>query len=422
MPYHLLNGRGAFMHYWHAVYFLFATQQEKGTTLPMVITNSAELENLSGLGRRQVMKERAVGWDLPNPYSVREDEAEGGFALVAPYYRNLVNVHTQSIQREKIYLIPHGLVANGWLSFIWKRSSSRLCIAIVNQLLRQPAGRRFLDMQHLISACKDPERKTKPSRDQMDTALKFLLDVDLVRPVEIRGRTWYQLQTHQLDSPAGFPNDQDTNSEFWPPMVHLKFKQDPERTQKAVDCARVGQLDLEENFEQIYRDVGYLNWENEGQIFLRRLSHWRSDVDQPNKWQRFWTHYCKMRAEKDLRRFVSHRETIDLSQALNQSWSLSVSKFNVHQLMHAKLLVWLNLPNYLEEVESICTIQLSTEEQKKLWETYLSGGIPHLKRDLTKIYKAGHKLFLCQINSGQMWPDTDVSVQLEAVIYKRKKS
>ena len=410
------------MHYWHAVYFLFATKAEKGTTWPMVVTSSPELEALTGLAKRQVTKERSQGWKLSKPYAIQEDEADGGFALIAPGYQQLVNVHSATGHRDKIYLIPNGLVKNGWLSFIWEYGNSRLCIAIVNQLLRQPAGQRLLDFPHLITACKDPDRKTKPSREQMLTALDFLLEVDLVRPVEIRGHSWYQLQTHRFDSPARYPQKISTVEEVLPPFVQISYQKYPERTQRTIDCARAGRFDLEDNFEQIFRDIGYLNWEQESEVFLRRLSRWAITSHSSNEWRIFWKRYCEVRNAKDLKRFVSHREIIDLSQVLGQSFPLNVPRLNVKKLMHARLLIWLSLPSYLEQIEAICSFKITTDEHKKLWESYLSGGIPHLKRDLTGNYKIGYEHYLCQIMTEQSWPDTNISVQIEAVIYKRKKS
>jgi hypothetical protein len=294
LPQQYLNGGKSPMAFWHVVYYLLA----RGRTVSVqtgraVETNLPQLLALTGISVRQLTTERHNLYRAKAPYQVLEEDTVGGFVWRAMGYDTAVAKH--------IIQAPQTFVQNGWVAWLHNQKS-RLPLAIINQLLRQPMGKRTLPLSKLRQFCQHPDRVTPPSLADMEAGVQFLHQhgiIELTYTAEGEKLCTLQISRWQEQAPSSAaigltePAPSVTDLPIFPELN----AQDPSRTARAILCAEAGNFAPETHLAEIWRDLAYVDWGVEETALLKKLrrADHKNEPPSPDRWRKFWQAYWNLR-------------------------------------------------------------------------------------------------------------------------------
>lgn len=409
-----LQGSLADMLFWDALYYLLAIH---GLSNPQghryVETNYDELQSLTGLTRKTLRKQIDKALASPAPYQIKEEEG------IAPQSWVLKHRFYDTINQGKRIQKPVGMMQQGWgwvlaQPYIGHKKSSRFPLAILNILLRKPAG-HTTTIQELAQRVKKSTAHAPPDLTHIQQAITHLEALALINSnssgvwvikeqFNLDGRVLYK----NLAETAVFNSTQDT-------LVQWGNKIDIARTKTTLEIMHLGQFEAS-YFKEIFHSLAHIQHQTDLSWLLYAVHRHRHRLQTHQRWQNCWQLFQNT-LQKNMYGTTSKKVHINLSKQSAHKLQLTLPQHDPQTLRWCKLVLWICDARFLS-----CGI--GREEKVKIevwdansliWQCQLGYEHEIVRCDLTAIVrKQTMPIIQIQITTPSQLPQFSLDCLLEA--------
>ncbi len=323
VPIRFLYGTAAEVNFWDVVYF---RAYAGGGSFE---TSTQELAEQTGLTRQMISRLRQAAsehGELIEDVSLANGHR---FCVKLPHFDQL---------RKGIIWKPLGYIENGWQHVVTPAIPKR----VLNLYLQQPHQHLYhLDLRYIADKCQRHVlyRQHQPigplNTADASNALRMLIQLGLFIP-EGDG---LRIDWSTFTRPAPTISPQRATID---PREHRLFVEsyaiDSIRAERALDLLVAGNYEIDVHFADIFRDLAYVQHEDDYHLLRKKVHTRRSRLPGPNRWKETWRVF-----HNELKRRASEirfpKVTLNLGEAAQLNTPLVVAPLQTTRPVSAVVMV-----------------------------------------------------------------------------------
>ncbi|HVO42573.1 MAG TPA: hypothetical protein VMT34_08120 [Aggregatilineales bacterium] len=240
--------------------------------------------------------------------------------------------------RKGVIWKPLGYIENGWQHVVTPAIPKR----VLNLYLQQPHQRLYrLDPRYIADKCQRQVlyRQRQPigplNTADVSSALRMLIQLGLFAPEEDGLRIDWPTFTRPAPT---IPSQRATVD----PREHRVFVEsyaiDSIRAERALELLMAGNYEIDVHFADIFRDLAYIQHEDDYHLLRKKVHTRRSRLPGPNRWKETWRVF-----HNELKRRASEirfpKVILNLGEAAQPNTPLIVTPFQTTRPVSAIVMV-----------------------------------------------------------------------------------